>query len=327
MTRRSARRAFTLVELLVVISIMAVLMALLLPAVQRVRESTNRTMCANNLRQVALAMHNYHNTANRLPYGYQATGPTHSAFVYILPYLEKEDIDVRYDFMASPTSPVNQPVTGQKIKAFLCPTMEPPLVAPGLSSAYSSYVVNAGTKNVWGASYPPGGGFVPFDGPFVVSSQGGVSLNRGFKDGASNTLLIGETDFKVNDYLFSSGPYAGQVRGGNGSWAMGYPSYSFASACQMMNYKLNTGGSTADTSGVGAFRSEHTHGANFAFADASVRFLRNDQLNHSQVMYHLSGGSPTPVPTPVTPLMVLQALATRSGNEEPYITSEILGEK
>jgi prepilin-type N-terminal cleavage/methylation domain-containing protein len=136
--RRYSRNAFTLIELLVVFAIMGLLLAMLLPAVQKVREAANKMLCASNLRQIALAAHHYHNDYNVLPPGYlgwlpgmtinqaQYTG----VLVFLLPYLEADNLYKQTTGLGTvttfgPTSltlPPNQAVAQNKIKLFQCPS-------------------------------------------------------------------------------------------------------------------------------------------------------------------------------------------------------------
>src|SRR5688500_7158074 len=117
------RPAFTLVELLVVIAIIGILISLLLPAVQAAREAGRRMQCSNNLKQIALAVHGYHDTYTRLPPAW--TRPTlagESAFAHILPYLEQTSAFGLYDFTKGNSDPANLQVVAQKIPGFLCPS-------------------------------------------------------------------------------------------------------------------------------------------------------------------------------------------------------------
>ena len=121
----AGRRGFTLIELLVVIAIIAVLIALLLPAVQQAREAARRTQCQNNLKQLGLAVHNFHDTYGKLPAsGRPAAASTTriGTFVQILPFIEQSAMWDRYDQSVNWGHANNLPVTGLSLPAFLCPS-------------------------------------------------------------------------------------------------------------------------------------------------------------------------------------------------------------
>jgi prepilin-type N-terminal cleavage/methylation domain-containing protein/prepilin-type processing-associated H-X9-DG protein len=170
------RCAFTLIELLVVIAIIGVLIALLLPAVQKVREAANRTTCANNLKQLGLAAHNYQSNFNQLPPGYlgplknetppfplplvDTTVQNVGVLVYLLPYLEMDNVyrelvlnlDVRSGgtpWWLGPNGPHNLSAAQTKIKTFLCPSNDPYANNQGVGYAMHYYNVNSQAIPVW----------------------------------------------------------------------------------------------------------------------------------------------------------------------------------
>jgi prepilin-type N-terminal cleavage/methylation domain-containing protein len=121
------RTAFTLIELFVVIAILAILMALLLPAVQKVREAANRIKCANNLRQMGIALHSYHDSQGSFPPGVVAEtsdleNGKHSGFVFLLAHLEQESLYKQYNFALSWKAPANLVVAQVRVPVFLCPS-------------------------------------------------------------------------------------------------------------------------------------------------------------------------------------------------------------
>jgi prepilin-type N-terminal cleavage/methylation domain-containing protein/prepilin-type processing-associated H-X9-DG protein len=282
------KRGFTLVELLVVIAIIGILVALLLPAVQAAREAGRRAQCLNNLKQVGLAFHMHHDALKVFP---AANSPVFgSSFTLALPFIEQDNIRKVYDVNLSPTVAPNNTVTSLPIAILICPSMvSPPAPQDAYTTHYASYAACIGSNDAWA---PP-----PDNGAIVrLNSTGGAVTQQSRKmadltDGTSQTFLAGEMGFQLKDYTFSSGPYAGQVRGGNTSWAFGYTGYSFGSTQLPMNSILPTAGST--TARLTSFRSDHRgNGCNFLFGDGSVTFL-----------------------TQTMDLPTYQALGTRSGAE------------
>ena len=273
------RRAFTLIELLVVIAIIAILIALLVPAVQKVREAANQTSCQNNLKQIGLAIQNYHDAYKAFPPGYVASGPYSDGAsdttpgwgwaALILPYLEHDDIYRQLDF--------NQPVEKSSaiqtiVQAYLCPsdvtTQEAFPVLDGFGSpiclaAPSSYAACVGGDES-GTTDSSGSGI------FYRNSQ---TRMTDITDGTSSTILIGERGWSN-----SNGIWAGAINNGvcmrgqlNACSGTGWsPAATLVQAhCHLNNTTTDTDG------GLDDFSSRHSGGSNFVFADGSVHFIRN----------------------------------------------------
>ncbi|CAN5285612.1 DUF1559 domain-containing protein [soil metagenome] len=298
MSANTRRRAFTLIELLVVIAIIAILIGLLLPAVQKVRESASRAKCSNNLKQLALAMQNHHDSVNKLPYG-GILYPRTSWITNLMPYIEQDALfksyDFSKDFFVAPNS-----ITGtfnglisNKIAMLYCSSDRPGAMWQGDTHwrTRGNYVVN------WGATIQDYANTTPvLSGPFGYTHNTPGVKPRQVKfeeiiDGLSNTLLLSEVRFNPAD---SSKDQRGDIhndRGANRFMTINTPNRGIDSMespwCE----------NTADLPCVSATnaqhytaRSRHFNGVNVALCDGSVRFASNNiTLNTWQAVSTMAG--------------------------------------
>jgi prepilin-type N-terminal cleavage/methylation domain-containing protein/prepilin-type processing-associated H-X9-DG protein len=300
------RQAFTLIELLVVIAIIAILIGLLLPAVQKVREAANRASCQNNLKQLALAAHHYHDVEGKFPVGlrqgltavpFPSPGPGDQAsssdivpvlfggvnlFILMLPYFEQDNLYKQWDLrnpLKNTQGGTNAP-SAQVIKILLCPSDILPsyqreyhqtLPAVKMYFGMNSYGGNAGTR-----SYPLQN--ESKDGIFYLNSSVRIADVR---DGTSNTLLFGER-FHLDREFDRINPSAPLETWGG--WAFTNSVDCVAdwtlSTPVPINYAVPPGTPVGNLPVIRdrlcAFGSGHPGGANFAFADGTVKFLANE---------------------------------------------------
>jgi len=289
---RLSRPAFTLIELLVVIAIIAILIGLLLPAVQKVREAAARIKCQNNLKQVALAMHNYHDSVNKLPDG----GIDHLSGnwqVTILPYVEQMALFQLYSGYGVSQSVISSAnitnVTGKQIPICVCPSDIPAL--PGGQTyqkcSYHNYAVNFGNTAVSDASsavmgiqssYTSANGSFTYGGsPFRFNNpQSLINIT----DGTSSTLMLAEViqgqGVDVRGYT-----WWGDAGGIETSLLPNDPSgdnvnHSYCTTAAPNPPAQNCGTQTGSPV-IRAFaaRSRHSQGVNVALCDGSIRFVTN----------------------------------------------------
>jgi prepilin-type N-terminal cleavage/methylation domain-containing protein/prepilin-type processing-associated H-X9-DG protein len=284
------RAAFTLIELLVVIAIIAILIGLLLPAVQKTREAAGRIQCTNNLKQLGLALHNYHDTYQSLPSSTNLPGvPRSSAFTFLLPFFEQDNLYHGYDFSSNWFDPVNQPVSATKLPILLCPSSPNPDRLDGRPEAWSPLVAVTDygiTTHVAQRLYLTG--LVDNYGPGAMPKNEARPRLADITDGTSNTIMVAESAGRPN--LWRAGRLVGvppAIRVNGGGWSRAATAFSIeGSSADGTTFPgpcaINcTNGEDATTypdpyygrDGSGAIYAFHTGGANAVFGDGSVHFL------------------------------------------------------
>ncbi|MCA9129997.1 MAG: DUF1559 domain-containing protein [Planctomycetales bacterium] len=279
MSTSPSRAAFTLVELLVVIAIIGILVGLLLPAIQSARGATRKMQCQNNLKQIGLAVQNYHDMFRQFPWANaNSTLNGGSLFVSVLPYMEQSNAFRLYDFTRSNSDPINQQVVSQQLPFYYCPSDARRRSVPSCDSdagrAPGTYAACIGTEDYnqyWSFFRQPR----PSLNGMIVYSDTVDNKTRfaSVTDGTSNTLLVGETAYNLPDYKFQSGSCAGQPRFSFTYWCNPYPGSTACTTQFAFNPKDRGDDGIYDAGWVRSFRSDHVGGVQFVFGDGSVHFI------------------------------------------------------
>jgi prepilin-type N-terminal cleavage/methylation domain-containing protein/prepilin-type processing-associated H-X9-DG protein len=282
------RQGFTLIELLVVIAIIAILIALLVPAVQKVREAAARAQCQNNLHQLAIACHSFHDANKSLPASMGSSGCCWGTWsITLMPYIEQANLFNLYQNWGGDDTtgarysgaPNTTNVTNRRIAAYTCPADNPNAPFGGLTN--HNYAANNGNTDL--SQNPNLNGVVWMGAPFKLASKqyqttSGVTLVS-ISDGTSNTLMFAEVIQGQGDDL------RGFIWWGDASVFTAYLNVNSSSPdiIYTPGYCNNadpsnppcTGVPTATNPTMMAARSRHSGGANVAMCDGTVRFITN----------------------------------------------------
>jgi prepilin-type N-terminal cleavage/methylation domain-containing protein/prepilin-type processing-associated H-X9-DG protein len=284
------RRGFTMVELLVVIAIISILIALLMPAVQAAREAARRTSCRNNLHELGVALHHYHDVNRAFPPGVLGNvgGPSSTQLLHtweamILPFIEQTNLKHEYNFDVPFSSPLNAKAVFVTLPAFICPSSNENVVS-----------------GLWGTNHYAGNaGTTPGSNDGILYPLSTVRM-RDIVDGTSTTILCGELTFSIGGWARGS-VNANSSGSGNGNGNGGGGSQGFArsvmrwwmcdAVCAQPGINPPLTNCLDGCEQLFQFSSQHPDGCQFLFADGHVDFIgQNYDVNSFHALLTRAGG-------------------------------------
>jgi prepilin-type N-terminal cleavage/methylation domain-containing protein len=324
----SDNKGFTLIELLVVLAILSLLIGLLLPAVQSAREAARRSQCSNNMRQIGIALHTYHDSFNSFPFGQSILGSGDSLWIKILPFLEQQSLYNSFNQQNTIYDRANRTVQAISLAVYQCPSDSGSGVRSAnkelfirngyadnqetILASFTSYVASFGTTDTTATIYPDQRGFAIPDG--LISNLAPISMTS-VTDGLSQTMLASE---RATAWLQRFSTIASDIPSTFGWYFRGALGDTMFTSFYPPNMPIKVG-QGAGINHAFAASSLHPGGIEVLMGDGSLRFVKDSISTwpFDSISGRPSGASAGPgghwsrLPTPG----IWQAITTRSGGE------------